>query len=212
MDKEFIMIKKKTIKSKGIQKKGRSKMPLKSNSGGGGKKTPRGKFSKGHPNIFEIYVQYTHLENSMLLRILQGIEDIKEYSIVKYKEISGIEFSEVPRLNIRYVATGHSIILKYGGSLVPKIQLKDGDFIISVHKKIVFSAFVVYFLFKVYDSFLDTRIKQTDLEIKKIELQEKTDEQSKKKDEKKEAVLEFFNYVQNNPDIIELRINNRKIK
>lgn len=203
---------KRTAKSKRQQKKTKIKLPFKSKSGGGGKKTPRGRTSKGYPNIFEVYIQYTHLENSILLQTLKGIEDIKEYSIIKYKEISGIELEEIPRLNIRYIATGHSIILKYGGSLVPKIQLKDGDFIISVHKKVVFSAFVVYFLFKIYDSFLDTRIKQTDLEIKKIELHEKIDEKSKLKDEREEAALEFFNYVKNNPDIIEMRINNRKIK
>jgi hypothetical protein len=201
--------------SKKATKKGARKRPVKSSSGGGGRKIPRGKTGKSYSGNFEAYIAYTHLEISMMSEIVDGFKLMKEYAIIAYEDLANIKFDRKPRLNIRYVATGNSITFKFGGSFVPKITLKDGDIIISVHKSIFFSSFVVYFMFKAYDAYLDTRIKQVDLQIKKIELNEKTEEarhKTNKKEELQKSLFDFFDSVRTNEDITTFKVNNVRLK
>ena len=171
-------------------------------------------------NDIEIYIKYKRLENQDLIKLLYGIEKL-------YNGISAFnenqEHGLVNYLEIQSINTGESIRIKFKEGWKPHIRSNKNEIEFLIPKQIGVPIIIVYFLFlgiqksiSTYNDYLDTQIKNLELQLKQIELYDKLNKTTKNKtnsvyDFQKEGE-KIIDFVNSNDNFNLVKINNCKTK
>ncbi|MBN8688623.1 MAG: hypothetical protein J0M10_16510 [Chitinophagales bacterium] len=181
----------------------------------------------------EIYVKFTKLDNSTLLKLLLGIDKIsraiiREYSLTdELTNLAGSNIKISPELEISSINTGNSIIWKYKEGWKPTFRPNQhGDLEISINYKIGLTALIASSLLFAIPRVLDVqktylenknleeeiKIKKIDRQIKEQELESKTSAKEsdihKAVPYKESSTVRFVPTVDDNKEHTEKEINN----
>jgi hypothetical protein len=204
-------------RSKPISKKFVKQPATKSSGGKGIIKIP--KLADDRYSL-EIYIKYEKLDNKTWVYILKQIETVKNQLITQFKldqvltRIASSEIILVPSLDINFIHTGRSVIIRFNEGWRPKVKIKKGDIIIDVPGKVAIAGLILYSFYTGYDKYLDTENKRLDLQIKKNELREKLKNSLTNPDNviPTKTTVNFIKNINNDINIKYLRINNLVIK
>jgi hypothetical protein len=167
----------------------------------------------------EIYIQYNNLENDIWVYILKQIETIKKQLINDFKleydsRNNNSKIVLTPTLNIEFIHTGKSVIIRYSEGWKPKIRVKGKDLIIEVPVKAALPGLILYTFYVGFDKYLELQGKKLDNELKKIELQQKLKEVGKPVDTLPNSgtAQTFINKIEKTDNIVYLRVNDLVLK
>lgn len=131
-----------------------------------------------NPEILPLYIQYERLTVCSLAQLYLGFAAIAEHSIHFYAKATGVKPDCLPTLELITAKTGDSIKFTFGEGLLPTISSDEQhDIIVNVPKKLGIPLLVgflvlngVKLVLDVRNAYLDTQIKEIELQLKKTEL------------------------------------------
>lgn len=174
-----------------------------------------------NPEILPLYIQYKRLTVRSLAQLYLGFAEIADHTIHSYAKTTGIKPDSLPTLELITAKTGDSIKFTFGEGLLPSVSSnQEHDIIINVPKKLGIPLLIgflvlsgVKLVLDVRNAYLDTQIKEIELQLKKTELGKTLSAQSTGLLSEKAATVvyevidnrDFNSFVVYDIDIMEIR-------
>lgn len=165
------------------------------------------------PHSLEIYLKYKRLTARSFGEFVSGLGSIADLCAETYGRVVETKIPNLPTLEVEVVKTGESIKFKFGEGWLPCVTTDEQhDIIIDIPKKLGIPLLVGYLLlsavklpFDVYNSYLDSRLKQLDIILKQTEIR-KVLHKDGVISNLQEKSMDVINIIKNNNDYEEFKI------
>ena len=173
----------------------------------------------------ELYLKYDNLDIEIILRLFKSIEQLHDTimsttSKVYFNEKNQQRFRNIMELD--YISTGESIRIRLKEKWKIELRTKNGDVEIVLPRKLGIPLIIVFFILitakqgiGLYNDYLDTQIKELDIELKQNELYRQMEETKRINPQYRRAKHQAhrtINYIMDNEDITFFQINGLTLK